>query len=584
MAFAFPSATTVGQLYTYGATTWEWDGTVWNVQPSFGDVQLSISADNEIDTKTLDLILDSATGNTQVDDNLAVTGTLDVTGISTFTTDASVGGTFAVTGATALGNSLAVADATTLSGTVSSNNITPLADSTHDLGAVGNVWNNVYTNRAVLGDLTIDGTTNTISSATNAIIIDPSPTGDGGDVTIAGNILITGSTTSGPATLGNVTITGNLTVNGTTTTVNSTTVTLDDPVMTLGGDTVAASDDGLDRGIEFQWHDGAAAKVGFFGWDRSVQKFTFMPDATNTGEVFSGALGNVAFGGADFTGNVLPSADKTYDVGSAALMWNNGYFDTITVNNLSVPSVSFGDIQLGVTTSNTLDTTANDLVLSSFTGETQIDDNLTVTGNATVNGQLFVDTALWAGNVNPLAGTDTITVNGHVTPPGATFDLGAGGQTWRTVWAREGNFGNVQIGDGSGTGFEISTLTGSGANLVLSGDSGYVSVTSELTSNTISPNTDLTYDLGTATFRWSNLYTQTINMVDPATPAVNIPLTVQGNDLYVDGVKVGGACTVDTAAPASPDEGMFWLDRNSGILYVWVVDSGTGTGNWIQPL
>jgi hypothetical protein len=527
MAFAFPSATTVGQLYTYGATTWEWDGTVWNVQPSFGDVQLSISADNEIDTKTLDLILDSATGNTQVDDNLAVTGTLDVTGISTFTTDASVGGTFAVTGATTLGNSLAVADATTLSGAVSSNNITPLADSTHDLGAVGNVWNNVYTNRAVLGDLTIDGTTNTISSATNAIIIDPSPTGDGGDVTIAGNILITGSTSSGPATLGNVTITGNLTVNGTTTTVNSTTVTLDDPVMTLGGDTAAASDDGLDRGIEFQWHDGAAAKVGFFGWDRSVQKFTFMPDATNTGEVFSGALGNVAFGGADFTGNVLPSADKTYDVGSAALMWNNGYFDTITVNNLSVPSVSFGDLQLGVTTSNTLDTTANDLILSSFTGTTQIDDNLNVTGAATMSSTLDVTGAATMAS--------TLGVTGAITASDALNVVG------------------------------LSTLAG-------------------VASNTISPNTDLTYDLGTATLRWSNLYTQTINMVDPATPAVNIPLTVQGNDLYVDGVKVGGACTVDTAAPASPDEGMFWLDRNSGILYVWVVDAGTGTGNWIQPL
>jgi hypothetical protein len=551
MAFAFPSATTVGQLYTYGATTWEWDGTVWNVQPSFGDVQLSISADNEIDTKTLDLILDSATGNTQVDDNLAVTGTLDVTGISTFTTDASVGGTFAVTGATTLGNSLAVADATTLSGAVSSNNITPLADSTHDLGAVGNVWNNVYTNRAVLGDLTIDGTTNTISSATNAIIIDPSPTGDGGDVTIAGNILITGSTSSGPATLGNVTITGNLTVNGTTTTVNSTTVTLDDPVMTLGGDTAAASDDGLDRGIEFQWHDGAAAKVGFFGWDRSVQKFTFMPDATNTGEVFSGALGNVAFGGADFTGNVLPSADKTYDVGSAALMWNNGYFDTITVNNLSVPSVSFGDLQLGVTTSNTLDTTANDLVLSSFTGNTQIDDNLNVTGATTMAGTLGVTGAITA--------SDALNVTGAATMSSTLDVTGAA-----TMASTLGVTGAITASDALNV-VGLSTLAG-------------------VASNTISPNTDLTYDLGTATLRWSNLYTQTINMVDPATPAVNIPLTVQGNDLYVDGVKVGGACTVDTAAPASPDEGMFWLDRNSGILYVWVVDAGTGTGNWIQPL
>jgi hypothetical protein len=551
MAFAFPSATTVGQLYTYGATTWEWDGTVWNVQPSFGDVQLSISADNEIDTKTLDLILDSATGNTQVDDNLAVTGTLDVTGISTFTTDASVGGTFAVTGATTLGNSLAVADATTLSGAVSSNNITPLADSTHDLGAVGNVWNNVYTNRAVLGDLTIDGSTNTISSATNAIVIDPSPTGDGGDVTIAGNILITGSTSSGPATLGNVTITGNLTVNGTTTTVNSTTVTLDDPVMTLGGDTAAASDDGLDRGIEFQWHDGAAAKLGFFGWDRSVQKFTFMPDATNTGEVFSGALGNVAFGGADFTGNVLPSADKTYDVGSAALMWNNGYFDTITVNNLSVPSVSFGDLQLGVTTSNTLDTTANDLVLSSFTGNTQVDDNLSVTGATTMAGTLGVTGAVTA--------SDALTVTGAATMSSTLDVTGAA-----TMASTLGVTGAITANDALNV-VGLSTLAG-------------------VASNTISPNTDLTYDLGTATLRWSNLYTQTINMVDPATPAVNIPLTVQGNDLYVDGVKVGGACTVDTAAPASPDEGMFWLDRNSGILYVWVVDAGTGTGNWIQPL
>jgi hypothetical protein len=551
MAFAFPSATTVGQLYTYGATTWEWDGTVWNVQPSFGDVQLSISADNEIDTKTLDLILDSATGNTQVDDNLAVTGTLDVTGISTFTTDASVGGTFAVTGATTLGNSLSVTDATTLSGTVSSNNITPLADSTHDLGAVGNVWNNVYTNKAVLGDLTIDGATNTISSATNAIIIDPSPTGDGGDVTIAGNILITGSTSSGPATLGNVTITGNLTVNGTTTTVNSTTVTLDDPVMTLGGDTAAASDDGLDRGIEFQWHDGAAAKLGFFGWDRSVQKFTFMPDATNTGEVFSGTLGNVAFGGADFTGNVLPSADKTYDVGSAALMWNNGYFDTITVNNLSVPSVSFGDLQLGVTTSNTLDTTANDLVLSSFTGNTQIDDNLNVTGATTMAGTLGVTGAITA--------SDALNVTGAATMSSTLDVTGAA-----TMASTLGVTGAITASDALNV-VGLSTLAG-------------------VASNTISPNTDLTYDLGTATLRWSNLYTQTINMVDPATPAVNIPLTVQGNDLYVDGVKVGGACTVDTAAPASPDEGMFWLDRNSGILYVWVVDAGTGTGNWIQPL
>jgi hypothetical protein len=96
-------------------------------------------------------------------------------------------------------------------------------------------------------------------------------------------------------TTGNVTIGGDLTVNGTTTTVNSTTVTIDDPIFTLGGDSTPSSDDDKDRGIEFKWHDGASAKVGFFGYDDSTGRFTFIPDSTNTSEVFSGTLGDVDF-------------------------------------------------------------------------------------------------------------------------------------------------------------------------------------------------------------------------------------------------------------------------------------------------
>ena len=92
-------------------------------------------------------------------------------------------------------------------------------------------------------------------------------------------------------------VTGNLTVNGTTTTVNSTTTTVDDPIFTVGGDSAPGSDDNKDRGIEFRYHNGSAAKVGFFGYDDSTNKFTFIADATNTSEVFSGSAGDVAFGG-----------------------------------------------------------------------------------------------------------------------------------------------------------------------------------------------------------------------------------------------------------------------------------------------
>ena len=102
----------------------------------------------------------------------------------------------------------------------------------------------------------------------------------------------------------NLVVTGNLTVNGQTTTVNSTVTTIDDPIITLGGDTAPGSDDNKDRGIEFRYHNGSAAKVGFFGFDDSTSKFTFIPDATNNSEVFSGSAGNVAFGAGEFSGDL----------------------------------------------------------------------------------------------------------------------------------------------------------------------------------------------------------------------------------------------------------------------------------------
>jgi len=102
---------------------------------------------------------------------------------------------------------------------------------------------------------------------------------------------------------GAVTIAGNLTVNGTTTTVNSTTVTVDDPIITLGGDTVPTVDDNKDRGVEFRWHNGTVGKVGFFGFDDSTGYLTFIPDATNTSEIFSGSVGDIQ--AANFRGNLI---------------------------------------------------------------------------------------------------------------------------------------------------------------------------------------------------------------------------------------------------------------------------------------
>ena len=155
-----------------------------------------------------------------------------------------------------------------------------------------------------VNNLNIDN--NTISTTTGDLYLDPGKTGAGSPT-------------------GNVVIYGNLNVMGTTTTIDSTTITVDDPVFTLGGDTSPSTDDNKDRGIEFRWHNGTTAKTGFFGYDDSASRFKFIPDATNVSEVFSGSAGDVEFGNAlidsltfsatNFTANTVPWVDANGDVG-----------------------------------------------------------------------------------------------------------------------------------------------------------------------------------------------------------------------------------------------------------------------------
>jgi hypothetical protein len=237
------------------------------------DILIGIDAPNEISTATMDLVLDSATGITTVDDILEVTS-LTPTRVVFVGTDSAL-----------------VDDATFT------------FDST--------------TTALTVDDVTIDA--NTISTPAGVeLVLDP-------DADAAG--------------AGVVRIQGDLHVMGTTSTINSTTVTIDDPVFTMGGDTIPTLDDGLDRGIEFNWHDGVDPKVGFFGWDRSAERFTFIRDAVNGGEIFSGTAGDVAFSEVFATGG------------------------------------TFGDIQIAVTDDNTIDTLTNDLHISSATLD------VTVTGN-----------------------------------------------------------------------------------------------------------------------------------------------------------------------------------------------------------
>jgi hypothetical protein len=105
--------------------------------------------------------------------------------------------------------------------------------------------------------------------------------------TTAGNLVL--DSTGGTVTVNdNLTIAGNLTVQGTTTYVDSTVTNVADPIITIGGGANGAApavDDNKDRGIAFQWNNGAGARTGFFGYDDSTGYFTFISSATIINEV-----------------------------------------------------------------------------------------------------------------------------------------------------------------------------------------------------------------------------------------------------------------------------------------------------------
>lgn len=195
-------------------------------------------------------------------------------------------------------------------------------------------------------------------------------------------------------TIGNdLTVTGNLIVSGTTTTVNSTTVTIDDPIFTLGGDTAPSSDDNKDRGIEFRWHDGTDAKLGFFGFDDSDgPSFKFIADATNTSEVFSGNLGNAKFGG-----------------------------------------VNAGTVVAGVT-AGTVTTSSGKLILDSADGEVEINDNVDLNGTLNVSGAVTLGVDLTVANGG--TGRSSFTNNGIVYGDGANaLDVTAAGSQYDILQA-----------------------------------------------------------------------------------------------------------------------------------------------------
>ena len=249
-----------------------------------------------------------------------------------------------------------------------------------------------------------------------------------GLLTISDDLVIKDGGTIGSATTpeaitiasnGKVSLSGDLQVDGTTTTVNSTTVTVDDPIFTLGGDTASGSDDNKDRGIEFRYNDGSD-RIGFFGYDDSESSFTFMTAASNASEVFSGTAGNL------LAGNISPAAGDGGTLGTASLEWSDLYLADGGViyfgNSQDITFTHVADTGLILKHANTGDDKFPTLTLQTGDNDIAISDKLGVINFQAPDETTGTDSILVAAGIEAYSEGDFSTSNNATT---LSFKTGA---------------------------------------------------------------------------------------------------------------------------------------------------------------
>ena len=328
---------------------------------------------------------------TQINDTFGVSGVTTLTANSQQTLTGTYGadGAFRLTGGAGIGKNLAVGGAARIYGATEINGALDLNNSADISGAL-----------VTHDDVTITADNKFFKvqngSAADKFTVDT----DNGNTTIAGTLGVTGDLTASS----DLTVTGNLTVNGTTTTVNSTVTTLDDPIITVGGDTAPASNDGKDRGVEFRYYDGSA-KIGFFGFDRSAQQFAFLTSATNNSEVLTGTDGALRAGSLNLTGS-----GTSLDVDA-----NANIDGTLTVDGQIISQVSSGPALVIPTTAKINNLNAD--LLDSMTTASANTASTVVNRDSSGNFAAGTITAALTGNASTattLETARTITVDGVV--------------------------------------------------------------------------------------------------------------------------------------------------------------------------
>ena len=236
---------------------------------------------------------------------------------------------------------------------------------------------------------------------------------------------------------GLVRVRGDLQVDGTTTTVNSTTITVQDPIITLGGEDTLVSDDNLDRGVEFRYYD-TQERFGFFGWDEDYADsniwsgtggYRFLYNATNSSETFTGTDAAIIGGNLRLTTNT-GSTWKTPTTGTLVVTGGAGISENLNVGgtthlNGNVEIDGTVDIDANFAVRNG---TTDKVTIESATGNTVIEGTVDIQLQTTITDGLLLQADNKKFEIKTAGGTsvfDIDTDNGNTHTDG-TLDVDSG--------------------------------------------------------------------------------------------------------------------------------------------------------------
>jgi hypothetical protein len=298
---------------------------------------------------------------------------------------------------------------------------------------------------------TIENTNANLLTITEAKVAIAGAQDISGDLDVNSNFIVTASN-------GNTSIGGNLTVSGTLNVTGTQSVSS----MAITGSTVEigtdASDNNEDRGVEFKWHNGSAAKLGFFGRDDSSGDFVYIPDATQgTANVFTGTVGS-----AQFSGITAPGL-MTLNGTNGMKLQENGT-DILDITDDAAVTFSSGSGQaLNITAkaASVFKSSAGNLKVCSELGNLELDGYTGVQIDSSYSGNVEINAA--AGKI--LLGNDNVAQNIEIGNIGAARTIIVGHASSTEV---ELNAALIDLNAGA-TGFTMDTsgqmtLTTTGTN------------------------------------------------------------------------------------------------------------------------